>query len=130
MLETARRLNVAVPETLELLLSRRSGSAKTMRGPGPTAEELERILSVGVRVPDHGKLTPWRFILFEGDGRKRAGDILAEVAAKERDSTPERVETERARFLRAPVVIGVISRTRDKEANARGGNRADVHRSP
>ena len=71
MLETAHRLNVAVPETLELLLSRRSGSAKAMRGPGPSTEELQRILSVGVRVPDHGKLAPWRFILFEGDGRKR-----------------------------------------------------------
>jgi nitroreductase len=114
MLETARRLNVAVPETLELLLSRRSGSAKAMRGPGPSTEDLRRILSVGVRVPDHGKLTPWRFILFEGDGRKRMGDILADVVAKERDVTPERIELERGRFLRAPAVIGVVSRVREQ----------------
>jgi nitroreductase len=114
MLETARRLNVAVPETLDLLLSRRSGSAKAMRGPGPSTEDLRRILSVGVRVPDHGKLTPWRFILFEGDGRKRMGDILADVVAKERDVTPERIELERGRFLRAPAVIGVVSRVREQ----------------
>jgi nitroreductase len=114
MLETARRLNVAVPETLELLLSRRSGSAKAMRGPGPSTEDLQRILSVGVRVPDHGKLTPWRFILFDGDGRKRMGDILADVVSKERDVTPERIELERGRFLRAPVVIGVVSRVREQ----------------
>jgi nitroreductase len=113
MLET-RRLNIAVPETLELLLSRRSGSAKAMKGPGPGAEELERILSAGVRVPDHGKLAPWRFILFEGDGRERMGDILADVVSRERDGTPERIETERRRFLRAPVVIGVVSRTREQ----------------
>jgi len=116
MLETARRLNVAVPETLELLLSRRSGSAKAMRGPGPSGEELQRILSVGVRVPDHGKLAPWRFIVFEGDGRKRMGDVLAEVVAKERDCTPERIELERGRFLRAPVIIGVVSRAREQIA--------------
>ncbi len=48
-----------------------------MTGPGPSAAELDRILAAGVRVPDHGKLTPWRFIVFEGEGRRRMGDILA-----------------------------------------------------
>ena len=107
-------LNIRAPEALDLLLSRRSGSAKTMKGPGPDAEQLRRILSTGVRVPDHGKLTPWRFIIFEGDGRARMGDILAESIAQERDSSPERVEQERGRFMRAPVVIGVVSRTREQ----------------
>ena len=114
MSDTMMPLNIAVPETLDLLLSRRSGSAKAMKGPGPDADQLRRILSAGVRVPDHGKLTPWRFILFEGEGRSRMGEILAEVIAGERDSSPERVEQERGRFMRAPVVIGVVSRAREQ----------------
>jgi len=114
MSDTMMPLNIAVPETLDLLLSRRSGSAKAMKGPGPDADQLRRILSAGVRVPDHGKLTPWRFILFEGEGRSRMGEILAEVIAGERDSSPERVEQVRGRFMRAPVVIGVVSRAREQ----------------
>ena len=114
MSDTMMPLNIAVPETLDLLLSRRSGSAKAMKGPGPDADQLRRILSAGVRVPDHGKLTPWRFFLFEGEGRSRMGEILAEVIAGERDSSPERVEQERGRFMRAPVVIGVVSRAREQ----------------
>ena len=107
-------LNLPAPQTLDLLLSRRSGSAKTMKGPGPTADQLRRILAAGVRVPDHGKLTPWRFIVFEGDGRARMGEILAQCIAGERDTSPERIEQERNRFMRAPVVIGVVSRIREQ----------------
>jgi len=107
-------LNLPAPETLDLLLSRRSGSAKAMKGPGPSATELRRILAAGVRVPDHGKLTPWRFIIFEGEGRARMGEILAECIASERDSSPERIEQERNRFMRAPVVIGVVSHAREQ----------------
>jgi nitroreductase len=106
-------LNVSVPETLDLLLSRRSGSAKAMTGPGPDAAQIRAILTAGVRVPDHGKLAPWRFILFEGDARKRMGEILAACVAGERDNSPERAAQERERFLRAPVVIAVVSRRRE-----------------
>jgi nitroreductase len=114
MSETGPALNIPVPETLDLLLSRRSGSAKAMKGPGPDPEQLRRILSAGVRVPDHGKLAPWRFIVFEGEGRARMGAILAETIAGEREISPERIEQERSRFLRAPVIIGVVSRTREQ----------------
>jgi nitroreductase len=113
MSDNARPLNISVPQTLDFLLSRRSGSAKTMKGPGPSASELDRILAAGVRVPDHGKLTPWRFIVFEGEGRRRMGEILASVIAGERDVSPERVAQERERFMRAPVVVGVVSRVRE-----------------
>jgi nitroreductase len=109
-----QRLNQAVPDTMELLLSRRSGSAKAMTGPGPDAEQLRHILAAAVRVPDHGKLAPWRFLLFEGEGRERMGAVLAEAIQTERDITPERVAQERARFLRAPLVIGVVSRSREQ----------------
>ena len=114
MPDNARPLNISVPQTLDFLLSRRSGSAKAMKGPGPGAAELDRILAAGVRVPDHGKLTPWRFIVFEGEGRRRMGDILGTVAAGERDVSPQRVAQERERFMRAPVVVGVVSRVREQ----------------
>src|SRR5579885_275875 len=107
-------LNRPAPDAINLLLSRRSASAKRMTAPGPGPEELRKILAAGARVPDHGKLAPWRFILFEGEGRVRMGDVLA-GAAKETETflSPEREAQERTRFLRAPVVVGVVSRVRE-----------------
>jgi nitroreductase len=104
--------NHPAPEALDLLLTRRSGSAKAMKAPGPSKKQLADILQAGARVPDHGKLFPWRFIVFEGDGRARAGDILAEVMEAEGEREKQ-VEEERGRFLRAPLVIGVISSARE-----------------
>jgi nitroreductase len=109
----ASQLNRPAPQTIDLLLSRRSGSAKAMTGPGPNPEELRVILQAGARAPDHKKLFPWRFILFEGEGRKRMGDLLGEVLCAEGDVSDERIAMERGRFLRAPVVIGVVSRVRE-----------------
>jgi nitroreductase len=107
-------LNRPAPQALDLLLTRRSCSAKSMTAPGPDAAQLRTILAAGARVPDHGKLAPWRFIVFEGEARARMGDILAEcVGTAEREVTPERVALERGRFLRAPVVVGVVSRVRE-----------------
>ena len=100
--------NLPAPAAISLLLSRRSGSAKAMGGPGPSQEQLRLILAAGGRTPDHGKLFPWRFIVFEGKGRERFGAILAEVLEAEGER-PKQIEEERGRFLRAPVVIGVIS---------------------
>jgi nitroreductase len=107
-------LNRPAPQTLDLLLSRRSGSAKAMTGPGPNAEELRTILTAGARVPDHKKLFPWRFIIFEGDGRKRMGALLAKITAEDdAGASEERIAMERHRFTRAPVVVGVVSRVRE-----------------
>lgn len=107
-------LNRPAPQCLDLLLSRRSGSAKAMTGPGPSAEQLREILACGARVPDHGKLAPWRFIVFDGDGRARMGALLADAVQRtEPDASPERLAIEHNRFLRAPVVIGVVSRVRE-----------------
>ena len=83
-----------------------------MKEPGPSKKQLAQILEAGARAPDHGKLFPWRFILFEGKARARAGDILAEVMEAEGERAKQ-VEEERGRFLRAPVVIGVISAARE-----------------
>lgn len=110
-MDRAPTLNHAAPGTLDLLLSRRSGSAKAMTEPGPNAEQLRTILTAASRVPDHGKLFPWRFIVFEGEARARMGVLLVEALLRnEPDANEPRRETERGRFLRAPVVVAVISR--------------------
>lgn len=96
---------------LAFLNSRRTTQFPDMTANGPTAAELEAILTAAVRVPDHGKLAPWRFIVFEGDARAKAGDAVADVF---RDShpgaPPEQIDAERRRFTRAPLVIAVVSR--------------------
>jgi nitroreductase len=107
------QFNVPAPATLDLLLTRRSGSAKAMCEPGPSPQQVAAILQAGARAPDHGKLFPWRFILFEGKGRNRFGDILAHVQESEGER-PKQVEEERGRFLRAPLVIGVIAAPREQ----------------
>lgn len=82
-----------------------------MGAPGPSPTELGDILSAATRVPDHGKLTPWRFLVFEGAAREAFGDHLARLF---REANPgaidELVAFERNRFLRAPTVVAVISR--------------------
>jgi nitroreductase len=98
-------------DTLNLLAARRSAPPVHMTGPGPDAEELRRILTLAARVPDHGKLAPWRFIIFEGEARERAGAIFAEIYARRNpDAEPTRLEQERGRLTRAPMVVAVVSR--------------------
>jgi nitroreductase len=96
--------------TIDFLKSRRSVKPREMTGPGPSPEELETILTVGARVPDHGKIAPWRFIVFEGDARLRAGEVIAGVFARNKpDATPDEIAAEKARLMEAPLVIAVVS---------------------
>lgn len=100
-----------MPDALQLLKTRRSVKPMELSGPGPSAAEIETLLTIAARVPDHGRLTPWRFILFEGDARLIAGKTIAAVFRADRhDATPEQIEFERQRLARAPLVIGVVSR--------------------
>lgn len=100
-------------DTLELLKTRRSVKPREMTGPGPSAAELETILTIGARVPDHGKLAPWRFIVFEGNARVRAGEVIAQVfARKTPQATPAEIDVEKRRLTDAPLVIAVVSFTR------------------
>ena len=102
-----------LPDALELLKSRRSVKPREMSDPGPSPAELETILTIGARVPDHGKLTPWRFIIFEGDARVRAGEAIAKVFAhKNPNAAPAEIDVEKRRLTDAPLVIGVVSFTR------------------
>jgi nitroreductase len=103
----------AVPDTIDLLKIRRSVKPREMSAPGPSPAELETILTIGARVPDHGKLTPWRFIVFEGDARVRAGEVIARVfAQKNPNAASDEIDVEKRRLTDAPLVIGVVSFTR------------------
>ena len=95
---------------LAFLKSRKSASAKAMTGPGPTAAELQEILEIAVRVPDHGKIAPWRFIKFEGEARAKVGQGFARVwAANYPEHGPDSLAFQETLFLRAPVVVAVVS---------------------
>src|SRR5258708_3886956 len=109
--EACATRTLIMPDALDLLTTRRSFKAIELAGPAPSAAEIDTLLTVASRVPDHGKLTPWRFIVFEGEARRSAGAaIAAAFRAKYPDAKPELVEAERARLLRAPLVIAVVSR--------------------
>jgi len=100
-------------DTIEFLKTRRSVKPREMSGPGPSPAELETILTIGSRVPDHGKLAPWRFIVFEGDGRSRAGDVIARVFARKNPSAPQaEIEIEKRRLMDAPLVVSVVAFTK------------------
>jgi nitroreductase len=98
-------------DTIALLKRRRSVPPAIMTGPGPTQEELTTILTVASRVPDHGKLAPWRFVVFQGDARERAGRIALGIRLEDEPDVDEAARAEeRRRFARAPLVVGVVSR--------------------
>lgn len=96
---------------LEILKTRRSAPPMTLQGPGPDEEEIKTLLQIASRVPDHGKLAPWRFIVFAGEGRERAGEVLAQVwKASHPDADEKRLALERTRLSLAPLVVAVVSR--------------------
>jgi nitroreductase len=94
----------------DYLLTRRSVGIAFLHEPGPTAEELEQILTIGTRVPDHGKITPWRLVIIDGENRAKAGEKLAQIAVRQNPALDEAsLDAERKRFLPAPLTIGIIS---------------------
>ena len=101
-------------ELLEYLHKRRSPLAKKiLGGAAPTPVELDQILTAAARVPDHGKTFPFYFLVFEGQAREEAGAMIADVfKAENPDADDDKVQLERERFMRAPMVIGVVYRAR------------------
>jgi nitroreductase len=98
-------------DALNLLKTRRSVKPVELAGPGLSAAEVDTLLTVASRVPDHGKLVPWRFIVFEGEARLKAGEAIARAfRAKYSDAKPEQIDYERKRLARAPLVVAVVSR--------------------
>jgi nitroreductase len=93
----------------EYLKTRRSVGIGFLKDPGPSPDELNEILAIGTRVPDHGKLAPWRLVVIEGEARIAAGEKLAEIAKRNNPALDEAsLANERRQFLPAPVTIGVI----------------------
>jgi nitroreductase len=98
----------------EFLHARRSTKIKHMTAPGPSAEELRDVLTIAARVPDHKKLVPFRFVVFEGEARTKFGQHLHDIFARENpDATPQQLDFEKDRFNRAPLVVAVISVVKD-----------------
>lgn len=84
--------------------------------PGPDAEGLERILAAALRAPDHGRLRPWRFLVIRGEARRRFGELLAEsLRRRTPDAAETSLEAERAKALRAPVIVVVAVTPRDTQ---------------
>lgn len=99
---------------IDFLLTRSSAPIPDLREPAPSDEELETMLKIASRVPDHGRLAPWRFILYRGEARHAVGRLLADLAEKREGPLPEaRRDQELARFSRAPLVVGVVSSPKD-----------------
>jgi nitroreductase len=95
---------------LAFLRSRKSASAKAMGDPGPDKDQLSAILDMAVRVPDHGKLSPWRFIVFRGEARSKVGEAFAAVWGKAHPGHGiDSLDFQRKLFARAPVVVAVVS---------------------
>jgi nitroreductase len=95
---------------IDYLTSRRSMPAFQMRAPGPSKVEISEILTLASRVPDHGKISPWRFIVYSGDIRETMSLELSAIAkANKPDLSEEMMKVEETRFTRAPVVVAVVS---------------------
>jgi nitroreductase len=94
-------------ETLDLLRTRRSVAPHLLAAPGPSPDELDDVLRIASRVPDHGKLTPWRFIVIEGEARHRIGQV---IAAAYRSDNPGADAVEAGRLARAPLVVVVVAK--------------------
>ncbi|MBK1793556.1 MULTISPECIES: nitroreductase [unclassified Devosia] len=98
----------------DYLLTRRSVGLGFLNEPGPSQAELDTILTIATRVPDHGKITPWRLMVYAGEARALVGERLAEIARKRFPTYDDAsLDVERKRFLPAPLTIGVISRPQE-----------------
>ena len=96
----------------EFLNARRSVPSRQLGEPGPSAEQRERLFAAAVRVPDHGKMTPWRLLTIRGDARTRLGESLAAIHHRNEPGAPEAViAKDRDRFNFAPLIVAVVART-------------------
>jgi nitroreductase len=98
-------------QALGFLRNRRSVPAARLAPPGPTPEQLREIIAVAIRVPDHGKLTPWRLVTFTGEAGARYGEALATLHAQVDPGVPAaKLVKDRDRFAHSPAILAVIAR--------------------
>lgn len=95
-------------QTLQLLQTRRSVLSKNLSAPGPNKKELNTILEIAARVPDHHKLEPWRFIIIENENRLKLGKKFCAIKQLESELTPEQIIAEQNRYSYAPTIIVVV----------------------
>jgi nitroreductase len=99
-----------MPDALTLLKTRKSISAAFLGEPGPSESQLAEMLAIAARVPDHGKLAPWRFIVIAGEARRQAGALIGALFhAKHPDAPAAKVEEEQGKLAQAPLVVAVVS---------------------
>lgn len=97
-------------DSLHFLARRRSAPSRQLGEPGPDEATLERLLAEAVRVPDHGKLTPWRLIILQGEAKRVLGQRLASMAIGKQPDMPEaKKDKERHRYEHAPLVVTVVA---------------------
>lgn len=98
-------------DALSFLQSRRSPNIPDLAGPGPSEAEIETLLTIAARVPDHGKLVPWRFLVLRHASRAPLAESLAACFRRDHaEATPEQIEKERVRFANSPLIVAVVSR--------------------
>ena len=98
----------ASPEVVAFLARRRSASAMALAAPGPDAGQLAEILRIAARVPDHGKLAPWRFVILQGAAKDVFADKVTELADSQ--ANPVKAKAALRKLTRPPVAVAVISR--------------------
>jgi nitroreductase len=98
-------------DTVKLLKTRRSPRVGDLAAPGPGAAEIETLLTIAARVPDHGKLAPWRFLVMQGDKKKAFAEALVPIFRQSHpEATGDQLDKEPRRFANSPLVVAVISR--------------------
>ncbi len=97
--------NTPSSEAYDLLMHRRSVKTRDMQDPSPDREALEKILAAGMRVPDHGKLAPWRFVVLTGPERAKLGKAITDGMIAEFESSPKVAEKMSGYATQAPTLI-------------------------
>ena len=95
-------------EALNLLALRRSTPIKMMTAPGPDQDQLNAILKLSLRVPDHRRVEPWRLVVIQGEARQKLGEALSEIR-KGRGEDSACIQEDKDRFLRAPICVMVVA---------------------
>lgn len=98
------------PDTLALLAARRSSSPQHLRAPAPEGDELDVLLRIAARVPDHGKMTPWRFVVLRGEGKAAFVERLQ--ARAEAQPNPGKARQSLFKIAEPPLCVAVLSTPR------------------
>ena len=100
-------------DAIQLLLTRRSVVAAHIVPPAPDQATLDTMLQIATRVPDHGKLTPWRIQVLRETGQRQLGDLLARLFAQANPTANDKqIAFERNRPRRAPLLLAVTAKLR------------------